>query len=85
MNKNDLKIDTPFLDKINKFASIKHISENVQKDENKLFEIYQEMKKDLKNIDLEIKISELESKFSKDLSENTFNEIIELKKLQNTT
>ena len=43
------------------------------------------MKKDLKNLVLEIKINHLESKFSKDLSENTFNEIIELKKLQNTT
>ena len=43
------------------------------------------MKKDLKNLVLEIKINDLESKFSKDLSENTFNEIIELKKLQNTT
>ena len=42
------------------------------------------MKKDLKNLVLEIKINDLESKFSKDLSENTFNEIIELKKLQNT-
>ena len=43
------------------------------------------MKKDLKNLVLEIKINDLESKFSKDLSENTFKEIIELKKLQNTT
>ena len=43
------------------------------------------MKKDLKNLVLEIKINDLESKFAKDLSENTFNEIIELKKLQNTT
>ena len=85
LNKNDLKIDSSFLDKINKFASIKHISDHVQKDENKLVEIYQEMKKDLNNIALEIQISDLESKFSKDLSENTFNEIIELKKLQNTT
>ena len=66
-------------------AGLKHISENVKKDENKLIEIFEEMKKDLKNLVLEIKINDLESKFSKDLSENTFNEIIELKKLQNTT
>ena len=42
-----------------------------------------EIMRDLKNYDLEIRIEELESKFSKDLSENTFNEIRELKKLQN--
>ena len=42
------------------------------------------MKKDLNNISIDKQISDLESKFSKDLSENTFNKIIELKKLQNT-
>ena len=85
LDKNTLDIDNNFLDKINKFASIKHISENVKKDESKLIEIFEEMKKDLNNIALDIQISDLESKFSKDLSENTFNKIIELKKLQNTT
>ena len=39
----------------------------------------------LESLDESNKINDLESKFSKDLSENTFNEIIELKKLQNTT
>ena len=84
LNKSNLDIDNGFLDKINKFASIKHISENVKKDETKLIEIFEEMKKDLNNISIDIQISDLESKFSKDLSENTFNKIIELKKLQNT-
>ena len=42
------------------------------------------MKKDLNNISIDKQISDLESEFSKDLSENTFNKIIELKKLQNT-
>ena len=84
LEKVNLDIENNFLEKINKFASIKHISENVKKDENKLFEIFKEMKRDLNNIALEIKINDLESKFSKDLSENTFNKIIELKKLQNT-
>ena len=32
--------------------------------------------------ELEIRIEELESKFSKDFNESTFNEIKELKKLQ---
>ena len=84
LKKVNLDIENNFLEKINKFASIKHISENVKKDENKLFEIFKEMKRDLNNIALEMKINDLESKFSKDLSENTFNKIIELKKLQNT-
>ena len=38
---------------------------------------------DLKNYELEIRIEELESKFAKDLSESTFNQIKELKKSQN--
>ena len=36
--------------------------------------------RDLNNYDLEFRIQELESKFSKDLSEATFNELKELKK-----
>ena len=50
---------------------------------NKVLLLIEEIMRDLKNYDLEIRIEELESKFSKDLSENTFNEIRELKKLQN--
>ena len=79
----DLPIDKDVLLKIERFASIKHISNKVKKDENKLIDIFEEMKKDLLNISLDIKIGELESQFSKDLSENTFNKIKELKKLQN--
>ena len=45
-----------------------------------MFELLEEVSRDLKNYDLEFRIEELESKFSKDLSENTFNEIRELKK-----
>ena len=41
------------------------------------------MKKDLKNLFIEKRISQLESKFSENMDENTFNEIKELKKLQN--
>ena len=44
--------------------------------------ILNETIRDLKNFELEFRIQELESKFSKDFSENTFNEITELKKLQ---
>ena len=41
------------------------------------------MKKDLKNLLLDKKISDLESRFSSDMDQTTLNEIIELKKLQN--
>ena len=83
INSNMLPIDTDMLNKINKFASVKHISKNIQRDENKLEEIFNEMKKDLKNLFIEKRISQLESKFSENMDENTFNEIKELKKLQN--
>ena len=43
-----------------------------------------EIKRDLKHHELELRIEELETKFSKDFSENTFNELKELKKLQKT-
>ena len=80
---NNLPIDKNYLDQINKFASIKHISNSIKKDHQKLLEIFDEMRKDLVNLSIQIKISDLESKFSKDLNENTFNQIKELKKLQN--
>ncbi len=83
INFNMLPIDSDMLNKINKFASVKHISKNIQRDENKLEEIFNEMKKDLKNLFIEKRISQLESKFSENMDENTFNEIKELKKLQN--
>ena len=83
VNSNMLPLDSSMLEKINKFASVKHISKNIERDENKLEEIFNEMKKDLKNLFLEKRISQLESKFSKNMDENTFNEIKELKKLQN--
>ena len=82
VNSNMLPLDSRMLEKINKFASVKHISKNIERDENKLEEIFNEMKKDLKNLFLEKRISQLESKFSKNMDENTFNEIKELKKLQ---
>ena len=47
-----------------------------------ILEIFTEIIQDLKNYELEKRISDLESKFSKDLSEDTFNQLKELKKLQ---
>jgi len=80
---DDLLIDTQLIDKIFKFASIKHILNNNKNDDQKLFDLFDEIVRDLKNYELEFRIEELESKFSKDLSESTFNEIRELKKLKN--
>ena len=51
-------------------------------DNQKILEILTEILRDLKNYELEIRIADLESKFSKDLSEETFNELKELKKRQ---
>ena len=50
--------------------------------DDKIVEILDELKRDLKNYELEKRIEELESKFSQDFSENTFKELKELKKLQ---
>ena len=80
---NELSIDGQLIDKIFKFASIKHILNNYQNNHDKIFDLLEEITRDLKNYELEFRIEELESKFSQDLSENTFNEIRELKKLQN--
>jgi len=80
----ETSIDPQLIEKIFKFSSIKHILNSNQNNPNKMFELLEEISRDLKNYDLEFRIEELESKFSKDLSENTFNEIRELKKQKNT-
>jgi len=77
-----LSLDPQTIDKISKFASIKHILNKIEKDEFKIIELLEEIVGDIKNYELEIRIAKLESKFSKDLDENTFNEIKELKKSQ---
>ena len=75
-------IDPEIIKRINKFASIKYILKSSKNDQNKIMYLLEEIIKDLKNYELERRIEELESKFSEDLSESTFNEIKELKKLQ---
>ena len=69
--------------KIEKFANIKHIVQKNDKDESKIVEIFNDIKIELKTHDLELRIQELESKFAKDLNQNTFDEINRLKKEQN--
>ena len=80
---NDLEIDNQLIEKINKFAPIKHILKNKSGNEHEIIELLDDITRDLNNYDLEFRIQELESKFSKDLSETTFNELKELKKKQN--
>ena len=81
-NIENLDLDKQILDKINKFAPIKHILKN-KSDDHEIMELLEDISRDLINYDLEFRIQELESKFSKDLSESTFNELKELKKKQN--
>ena len=83
ITKNDLDIDNQIIEKINKFAPIKHILKNKSKNHHEVIELLDDINRDLINYDLEFRIQELESKFSKDLSEATFNELKELKKKQN--
>ena len=83
MNIEHLNLDQQLLEKINKFAPIKHILKNKFDDDHEVIELLEDTTRDLMNYDLEFRIQELESKFSKDLSEATFNELKELKKKQN--
>ena len=80
---NNLNIDKNLIDRIYKYASIKNIWKNNYNDDEKIQGILTEVIRDLKNYELEIRIQDLEEKFSKDLSEDTFNQLKELKKLQN--
>ena len=80
---NKLDIDIKLIDKITKFAPIKHILQKKSNKDHEILELLEDIARDLNNYNLEFRIQELESKFSKDLSETTFNELKELKKKQN--
>ena len=77
-----INVDQNLIERVLKYASIKHIMIKNFNDDEKILEILSEIIRDLKNYELEIRIEELESRFSKDLSEVTFNELKELKKQQ---
>ena len=79
----DLNLDKQLVDRINKFAPIKHILKKKGDNEHEIIELLEDISRDLNNYDLEFRIQELESKFSKDMSEATFNELKELKKEKN--
>ena len=76
---DNLGIDEQLIDRIFKFASIKYILNNHKEDQQKIFELLDEYLHASEIYGLELRIEELESKFSKDLSETTFNEINDLK------
>ncbi len=77
-----LNIDKNLINRVLSYASVKHIIQKNLSDDLKILEIFSEIIQDLKNYELEQRISELETKFSKDLSQSTFDEIKELKKQQ---
>ena len=79
----DLNLDVKLVEKINKFAPIKYILKTKSKNNHQILEFLEDIKRDLMNYDLEFRIQELESKFSEDMSEATFNELKELKKEKN--
>jgi DNA primase len=76
---DDFEIDAQLVERIFKFAPVKHILNNHKNDEQKIFELLNEYLHAFEIHGLEVRIEELESKFSKDLSETTFNEINDLK------
>ncbi len=80
----DLNLDNQLLDKIERFAPIKHIIKNKADNDDQVIELLDDISKDLFNYDLELRIKELESKFSEDMSETTFNELKELKNERKT-
>ena len=79
---NKLDLDKNLINRVTNYASVKHIILKNLNDETKILAIFSEIIQDLKNYELEQRILDLESKFSQDLSESTFNELKELKKLQ---
>jgi len=78
-----INLDKQIVDKISKFAPIKYILKKKSKNEHEIIELLEDISRDLMNYDLDYRIQELESKFSRDMSEATFNELKELKKKQN--
>ena len=82
-NLENFDIDRSLIERVLKFSSIKNIWDKNSNDDEKIASILGEILRDLKNYELELRIQDLEEKFSKDLSEDTFNQLKELKKIQN--
>ena len=56
---DEIFVDKELIDKIFKFASIKHILSNHKNDNHKVLELLEEIIRDLKNYELEFRIEEL--------------------------
>ena len=82
LNFEALNLDPKIVEKIFDSSSIKYILNKGELGVSNMIEIFNEITRDIKNYELEMRIEELESKFSNDFNENTFNELKELKKLQ---
>ena len=79
---SNLEIDKNLVKRVMSYASVKHIIQKYIHKDEKILEFFSETIQDLKNYEFEQRILDLESKFSQDLSEDTFNELKELKKQQ---
>ncbi len=79
---SNLEIDKNLVKRVMSYASVKHIIQKYIHKDEKILEFFSEIIQDLKNYEFEQRILDLESKFSQDLSEDTFNELKELKKQQ---
>ena len=74
------KIDKKFKEiilQINKFAPVKLISKN--KNKNDIIKIFNEIADEIKKIELNTKIAQLEAEVAKDMDEKVYNELLSLK------
>ena len=70
------------IDNINVFAPVKFIIE-AKKDDNEMLLIFEEINNDLKKFELNQKIDNLEKKMIKDMNEETYKKLLDLKRLAN--
>ena len=62
---------------INEFAPVKLISKN--KNKNDILKIFNEIVDEIKKIELNTRIAQLEAKVAKDMDEKVYNELLSLK------
>ena len=67
---------------INAFAPIKFIAK-IKKDDDEMLLIFEEINNDLKKFELNQKIDSLEKKMIQDMNEETYKELLDLKKQAN--
>ena len=71
-----------FINEINQMSSVKYIVEKT-KNENEILSLYDEMANDLSKFEIRNKIKVLENKLIKDMNDEIYQELINLKKLAN--